>query len=62
MKEWRCKHCTHGQRCTAQNGIVMWYCTAHHRYCPSPSFVEAWGCNEYENTQLDLFEERREDK
>ena len=59
---WRCKHCIHGLRCTAGDGISMMYCQAHERYCPSPKFVEAWGCAEYEDRQLTLFKEERRDK
>lgn len=59
---YKCKHCVHGQRCTYGDGKVIWYCNAHKRYCPTPLFVEAWGCAEYEDTQLKLFQEERRTK
>ena len=60
--KYRCKTCIHSRRCRVQDA-VMYYCTAHKRYCPSPLFVEAWGCGEYEDIQLQLeLEERRKDK
>ena len=55
---YRCKHCVYGQRCVIE-GKDIYYCTAHNKYCPSPLFVEAYGCNEYEDTQLKLFNEER---
>lgn len=56
---YRCTHCVHGQRYTYGDGKSIWYCGAHERYCPSPLFVEAWGCNEYEDIQLKLFNEEK---
>ena len=59
---YRCKHCVHGHRCTYGDGKSIMYCNAHERYCQSPLFVEAWGCNEFEDTQLKLFQEERRTK
>ena len=56
---YRCTHCVHGMRCTYGDGKSIWYCGAHERYCPSPLFVEAWGCAEYEDIQLKLFKEEK---
>ena len=63
MKEWRCKHCKHHIGCLCSDKVFI-YCNMRHNY-PSPSFIEAWGCDDYEkeSEQLSLFdEERRQDK
>ena len=58
---FRCKHCTHRLNTTIE-GKPMVYCPIR-KYFPNPRFVEAWGCDEYEDEQLKLFdEERRKDK
>lgn len=62
VMSYRCKHCTNSQCCTIE-GVRMLYCLKQHRYCPSPRFIEAWGCDDYEDRQLSLFqEERRKEK
>ena len=58
---YRCKHCTKSIRCIVQD-TPMLYCVAHKQYCPTPAFVEAWGCDEFEDTQLTLFNEERRKK
>ena len=41
---------------------LLVYCPIRKQY-PSPRFIEAWGCDNYEDRQLHLFkEERRKDK
>lgn len=59
--DYRCTHCKYGQRCIIE-GKEIWYCIAHSRYCPAPLFVQAWGCDEYEDIQLKLFIEERRKK
>lgn len=39
----------------------MIYCPIR-KYYPSPKFVEAWGCDEYKDEQLTLFNEERRTK
>lgn len=55
---YRCKHCFNGQRCVIED-VIIWYCNKQHRYCPPPRFIEAWGCDDYEDRQLKLFNEER---
>ena len=54
-KKWRCKHCIHHQVCYVE-GVKMLYCLKQDRYCPPPKFVEPWGCGDYVEDQLKLFE------
>lgn len=58
---YRCKHCTHGLRCVIQDKPI-WYCSAQKKWCPSPLFIEAWGCDNFEDIQLTLFKEERRSK
>ena len=58
---YKCKHCMNSQRVTIE-GVEMWYCNKNHRYCPSPAFINAWGCDNYEDRQLTLFNEERRTK
>lgn len=58
---WRCKHCVNAQWVTINDKRLI-YCPSRKLY-PNPKFIEAWGCNDFEDTQLKLFEEeRRKDK
>ena len=58
---WRCKHCIHSKMHRIQDRLLV-YCPIRKQY-PSPRFIEAWGCDDYEDRQLHLFEEeRRKDK
>ena len=54
---FRCKHCLHHQMCTLE-GKRFVYCLKQHRY-PNLKFVEAWGCDNFEDEQLHLFKEER---
>lgn len=40
---------------------MMIYCQVK-KYYPNPRFIEAWGCDDYEDSQLYLFEEERRKK
>ncbi len=52
---FKCKGCTKSQVHRIQDRI-FYYCPLRHQY-PSPRFIEAWGCDDYESSQLDLFKE-----
>lgn len=54
---WRCTHCTKRQIVTIE-GKRFVYCPLR-KFYPNPRFIEAWGCDEYEDSQLHLFEEER---
>ena len=55
--EFRCKHCKNHMGCLVNEKVYI-YCIKRHWY-PSPKFVEAWGCDDYEkeSEQLSLFAE-----
>ena len=50
---WRCRHCTNKQIVSIEGKLFV-YCNKRENF-PSPRFVEAWGCDDYEDQQLDLF-------
>ena len=56
MNDWKCKHCKHSIGCTIGEKRLM-YCTKSHYY-PSPRFITAWGCNDFEKAdeQLNIFD------
>ena len=54
--KFRCRDCKNHQT-HLYGSVKMIYCPLR-RYYPSPMFIEAWGCGEYEPEQLSLFDER----
>lgn len=50
---YRCKHCLNGKGILI-NGIKIIYCEKR-SFHPSPNFIKAYGCDDYEDSQLSLF-------
>ena len=55
---FRCVHCSHRLNTGIQDKVLI-YCPLRKMY-PSPNFIKAWGCDQYEDEQLKLFKEEED--
>lgn len=54
---WKCKHCMNHSTAIVQNKVMV-FCSKKNQF-PSPLFIKAWGCDDYEDSQLHLFKEEK---
>ena len=58
MKSFKCERCLNKQVCYIEGKRYI-YCPILKRY-PSPRFIEAWGCDNFKDSQLNLFGEEED--